>query len=79
MMEQCVALEYHRGVSLIGRLGVNILIADEYNTGGRMYEACDHTQGSGLTTTGGAKQSDELAGLDLQGNIIYSAESFFVR
>ena len=72
---QSVVLEYHRDVSVLGSYVVNQLIADEQFAFRDFFQTGDHTQGGGLTTTGGTYQNQEFLVLDFQAEVGYGSNA----
>ena len=69
--EQCVALEYHGGIALVGGQDVDGLAAQIDFAFVRAFEACYHAQGGGLAAAGGTQQGHETARLNIQRNVMH--------
>ena len=71
MRIQSVVLEHHRDLSVLRCYIIDQTVADEELTLGDLLQACDHTQGGGLTTTGRTYEHDKFLVLDLQVEVGY--------
>ena len=70
MREQSVVLEHHADVAPIGRRASDHRAADEDVARRRLLEAGDHHERRGLAGAGGPEEGDELAGLDVEAQIV---------
>ncbi|MCY1531503.1 hypothetical protein D9M68_667310 [compost metagenome] len=59
--KQCVLLEHHADVALVGRDAGDLAAVDQDLSAGHVLEAGEHHQAGGLSGTGRAEQGDELA------------------
>ncbi len=69
--EQRIGLEHHADVALVGLQPRDVLAADDDGAGGRLLEAGDHAQHGGLAAAGRAEEGDELAGADIEVEILH--------
>ena len=76
--KQRVVLEHHRGIALVRRLLVDLLVAEIDLADVRALKARDHTQGRGLAASGRSEQRHEFAGLDVQRHVVDRVE-FLLR
>jgi type 1 glutamine amidotransferase len=67
---QGVVLEDHGDVAVFRGDAVDDAVADADGAGGDVLEAGDHAQGGALAAAGGADEDDELAIVDLQGDVV---------
>ncbi len=70
MWIQSVVLEYHCDISVLGLYIVYNSVADLQSTGRDIFQTCDHTKGSRLTTSGGTYEDDEFLVFDFQIEIL---------
>ena len=69
--EQRVVLEDGVDVALVGRQPGHVLALELDEPRGRRLEPADHPEGGGLSAPGRAEQAEELAGLDLQVDVVH--------
>ena len=75
MRIQSVVLEYHRDISVFRRNVVHQFVADEQLAFRDFFQAGDHSQSGGFTTTGRTYQDDKLFVFDFQGEVGYSGNA----
>ena len=73
---QCIVLENHCNVSVLGRNVVDQTVADVQFALGDLLEAGDHTQGRGLAAAGRADQNDKFTILDVQRELLNGDDAF---
>ena len=74
--KQCIALEYHRCITFVGRQFINRLISQIDFSLIRALKAGNHSKGCSLSTAGRSKQGNKAAWLDHQIGIIHSFKVF---
>ncbi len=72
--EQRVGLEHHVGRTFVGRNAGHVLAIDENRAGRRRIETGQHAQQGRLAAPGPAEQTEDLALIDAQRDIVHRNE-----
>ena len=69
---QCVVLEHHGDVAVLGGDVIHEVSVDVEFSAGDFLQACDHAQRGGLSAAGRPNEDDKFLVLDVQVDIVYS-------
>ena len=71
MRIQCIVLEHHGNITILGLHIVYNTISNLQFPGGNLLQSCDHTQSGRFSAAGGTYEDDKLPVLNLQIKILY--------